>query len=127
MTLVPDIQVRPEPPADPAATPGPAPGPGGRIDLVGLSKAELIQALAATVGAGQPDKWLRMRANQLWHWLYFRGATDFDQMTSISKEMRSRLESSTCFSSSSGPWRSRTNRGTTCVSSGDSSSSHRRK
>ncbi len=83
MTLVPDIQVRPDLP--------PAPAAQGLIDLVGLTRPELMQALAATVGAGQPDKWLRMRANQLWHWLYFRGATSFDEMTSISKEMRSRL------------------------------------
>ncbi|MFC3228187.1 23S rRNA (adenine(2503)-C(2))-methyltransferase RlmN [Marinibaculum pumilum] len=83
MTIVPDIQVRADLP--------PAPAGQGLTDLVGLTRPELMQALAATVGAGQPDKWLRMRANQLWHWLYFRGATSFDEMTSISKEMRSRL------------------------------------
>ncbi|MEQ8349363.1 MAG: 23S rRNA (adenine(2503)-C(2))-methyltransferase RlmN [Sneathiellaceae bacterium] len=87
MTIVPDVQVRPDAPPAPAFLPDAA----GRIDLVGLTRAELMAALAATVGAGQPDKWLRMRANQLWHWLYFRGARDFDAMTSISKEMRARL------------------------------------
>ena len=27
-----------------------------------------------------------MRAQQLWHWIYFRGANDFDEMTSVAKE-----------------------------------------
>jgi 23S rRNA (adenine2503-C2)-methyltransferase len=33
-----------------------------------------------------------MRAQQLWHWLYVRGATSFDVMTSVSKELRADLE-----------------------------------
>jgi 23S rRNA (adenine2503-C2)-methyltransferase len=32
-----------------------------------------------------------MRVQQLWHWLYVRGAQDFDQMTSVSKELRATL------------------------------------
>ena len=31
------------------------------------------------------------RARQLWHWIYHRGATDFTQMTSLSKAFRDRL------------------------------------
>jgi 23S rRNA (adenine2503-C2)-methyltransferase len=34
----------------------------------------------------------KMRVQQLWHWIYVRGAQRFDEMTSISKEMRSELE-----------------------------------
>src|SRR3989442_3605335 len=33
-----------------------------------------------------------MRVQQLWHWIYVRGAKNFDEMTSISKEMRAQLE-----------------------------------
>ncbi len=32
-----------------------------------------------------------MRAQQLWNWLYARGATGFEQMTSVSKELRAAL------------------------------------
>ena len=52
-----------------------------RIDLVGLSRDELTELL---VNIGQPA----FRAKQLWHWIYHRGETDFDQMTTISKDLR---------------------------------------
>src|SRR5437899_6686866 len=32
-----------------------------------------------------------MRVQQIWHWLYVRGARGFDQMTSVSKELRAAL------------------------------------
>src|SRR5215813_14127914 len=57
--------------------------------LVGLSRPELAAALAEVdVPAGQR----KMRVQQLWHWLYVRGATTFDEMTSVSKELRAELE-----------------------------------
>jgi 23S rRNA (adenine2503-C2)-methyltransferase len=56
--------------------------------LVGLGRAELKAAFAAL---GVPERELNMRADQLWHWLYFRGATDFSVMTTIGKELRARL------------------------------------
>ena len=34
-----------------------------------------------------------MRVQQLWHWLYVRGATGFAEMTSVSKELRATLDS----------------------------------
>jgi len=34
----------------------------------------------------------KMRVQQLWHWIYVRGAQQFADMTSISKEMRQELE-----------------------------------
>ena len=34
----------------------------------------------------------KMRVQQIWHWLYVRGATRFDQMTSVSKELRATLD-----------------------------------
>src|SRR5215208_2856533 len=57
--------------------------------LVGLSRAALGEAL---VGVGVPPAQARMRVQQLWHWLYFRGAQSFEQMTSVSKELRATLE-----------------------------------
>src|SRR6476659_9762761 len=33
-----------------------------------------------------------MRTQQLWHWMYVRGAKAFDEMTSVSKDMRAELE-----------------------------------
>jgi len=55
-----------------------------RIDLVGLSREELAAQVAAI---GLPA----FRARQLWHWIYYRGVTDFDAMTNISKDLRARL------------------------------------
>ena len=60
----------------------------GRIDVVGLTRPELKDALAA---AGIPEKQAKMRAQQIWHWVYNRGAVDFAAMTSISKETQAQL------------------------------------
>jgi 23S rRNA (adenine2503-C2)-methyltransferase len=59
-----------------------------RPSLVGLSRGELAQALGA---AGVPERQRRMRVQQIWHWLYVRGAQDFDAMTTLSKELRVEL------------------------------------
>ena len=59
-----------------------------RPSLVGLSRIALADALA-TVGV--PERQLRMRVQQIWHWLYVRGAREFDEMTTLSKELRSAL------------------------------------
>src|SRR5262249_55811506 len=56
--------------------------------LIGLSRAELAESLGA---AGVPAAQRRMRVQQIWNWLYVRGATSFDQMTSVSKELRAVL------------------------------------
>jgi 23S rRNA (adenine2503-C2)-methyltransferase len=56
--------------------------------LVGLPRAALGEALA-TAGVAPPQ--LRMRIQQVWHWLYVRGVADFDEMTSVSKELRAEL------------------------------------
>src|SRR4030088_3020195 len=56
--------------------------------LVGLSRAELAEALASV---GVPASQRKMRAQQIWNWLYARGATGFEQMTSVSKERRAAL------------------------------------
>jgi len=56
--------------------------------LIGLSRAQLSQALG-TLGVPEPQR--KMRVQQLWHWIYFRGLTDFEAMTSVSKELRAAL------------------------------------
>ncbi len=63
--------------------------PPARPSLVGLSREELMEALAAIA---VPEGKRRMRAQQIWSWLYVRGATGFDQMTNLSKELRTELE-----------------------------------
>jgi 23S rRNA (adenine2503-C2)-methyltransferase len=56
----------------------------GRVDLIGLPKAEIRAALEA---AGMEPKQAKLRAKQLWHWIYNRGVTDFTLMTDIAKAM----------------------------------------
>jgi 23S rRNA (adenine2503-C2)-methyltransferase len=60
-----------------------------RPSLVGLSRQALSEALAAS---GVPERERRMRVQQIWHWLYVRGAVNFDGMTSISKQVRGLLD-----------------------------------
>ena len=57
--------------------------------LVGLSRAELSEKLALI---GVPERARKMRAQQIWHWLYVRGAKQFGQMTSVSKELQATLD-----------------------------------
>lgn len=54
----------------------------GRVELVGLSKEQLRQAL---LDGGMELKQAKLRAKQIWHWIYNRGATEFAQMTDIAK------------------------------------------
>jgi 23S rRNA (adenine2503-C2)-methyltransferase len=56
--------------------------------LVGLPRAELAEALGR---AGVPERQRRMRVQQIWHWLYVRGAQSFDEMTTLSKDLRATL------------------------------------
>ena len=59
-----------------------------KTSLVGLSREQLRAALAQ---AGVGEKQLRMRTNQLWSWLYARGATKWETMTDVSKDLRATL------------------------------------
>jgi 23S rRNA (adenine2503-C2)-methyltransferase len=82
-----------------AATPAEAIASGGFVEkrpleryvapskpsLVGLPRAELDEALG---GVGVPERQRRMRVQQIWHWLYVRGAQSFDEMTTLSKDLR---------------------------------------
>jgi 23S rRNA (adenine2503-C2)-methyltransferase len=56
--------------------------------LVGMPRAMLAAALA---DVGVPEGQRRMRVQQIWHWLYVRGAQDFDAMTTLSKDLRAQL------------------------------------
>jgi 23S rRNA (adenine2503-C2)-methyltransferase len=57
--------------------------------LVGMSRVQLADALGSV---GAPTAQRKMRVQQLWHWIYLRGAQSFDQMTSVSKELRGALD-----------------------------------
>src|SRR5258707_1101598 len=53
--------------------------------LIGLSVAELTALLEST---GLEPKPARMRARQLWNWIYVHGARDFAAMTNLAKDFR---------------------------------------
>jgi 23S rRNA (adenine2503-C2)-methyltransferase len=57
------------------------PPPAARLNLFGLDEQELQKAC---VDAGLP----RFRAAQLFHWLYARGVSDFNECRNLPKELR---------------------------------------
>ncbi|VWX57771.1 23S rRNA (adenine(2503)-C(2))-methyltransferase RlmN [Sphingorhabdus sp. 109] len=57
----------------------------GRVDLIGLSVAEIRDVL---VEAGLEEKQGKLRSKQLFHWMYHRGISDFAVMTDMSKTLR---------------------------------------
>jgi len=59
-----------------------------RSGLIGRSRPELAAILLAL---GEPERSVAMRARQLWHWLYRRGATDLATMTTLPADLRERL------------------------------------
>ncbi|ABE37947.1 conserved hypothetical protein [Rhodopseudomonas palustris BisB5] len=62
--------------------------PPAKPSLIGLSRAELAERLGH-IGVAPAQR--KMRAQQLWNWMYLRGARDFSEMTNVSKEMRAQL------------------------------------
>jgi 23S rRNA (adenine2503-C2)-methyltransferase len=60
-----------------------------RPSLMGLTREELAEMLGRI---GVPEKQRRMRARQIWHWIYHRGALNFEAMTDISQGLRAQLE-----------------------------------
>jgi 23S rRNA (adenine2503-C2)-methyltransferase len=56
--------------------------------LAGLTRGELADRLRAQ---GLPEREIRMRVAQLWHWIYFRGTDDFCAMHNVAKSMRNQL------------------------------------
>ena len=77
--------VDPQTVARPGLVDGVTPRADGRIDLIGLSRQRIAALLEE---AGLDRKAARLRARQLFHWLYHRGTTDFAGMTDIAKPMR---------------------------------------
>lgn len=59
-----------------------------KLCLVGLDRAELAEVLTQ---AGIPQKQARMRASQIWQWIYWYGHSDFEAMTNIAKPLRAML------------------------------------
>ncbi len=73
-------------PLDPVPVPRDiTPRADGRTDLIGLPKARITELFAE---AGLHAKAAKLRAKQVFHWLYHRGVTDFAVMTDIAKDMR---------------------------------------
>ena len=58
------------------------------VRLAGATRAEIKLALAEI---GAPERELNMRASQLWHWIYHRGARDFSAMRNIARPVLDRL------------------------------------
>ena len=55
------------------------------VSLIGLSVAELAASLESL---GLEPKAARMRARQLWNWVYVHGQRDFSAMTNLAKDFR---------------------------------------
>ncbi|MEO6247718.1 MAG: 23S rRNA (adenine(2503)-C(2))-methyltransferase RlmN [Sphingomicrobium sp.] len=54
----------------------------GRIELIGRAREAIRSSLAE---AGLEPRMAKLRAKQIWHWVYNRGVTDFALMTDIAK------------------------------------------
>ena len=57
----------------------------GRVDVIGLARPQIA---ALFLEAGLDTKAAKLRAKQVFHWLYHRGVTEFEAMTDIAKTMR---------------------------------------
>jgi 23S rRNA (adenine2503-C2)-methyltransferase len=58
------------------------------LSLAGATRGELSRALAEI---GVPERELRMRTGQLWHWIYHRGVREFVAMRNIARPLLERL------------------------------------
>ena len=64
------------------------PAEAGRTNIVGLTRAQLGEALIA---AGTPERQAKMRVGQIWAWIYHWGLRDFAGMTNLAKDYRALL------------------------------------
>ena len=83
MSVTLDLGQRPQ-----AATVADAGDAPERRSLLGLDADGLSRAMD---DLGVPDRQRRMRVRQLWRWIYARGASGFDEMTDIAKDLRGAL------------------------------------
>jgi 23S rRNA (adenine2503-C2)-methyltransferase len=77
--------IDPVPVPRPGIVDGVTPREDGRVDLLGLPKKRIAELFE---GAGLDPKAAKLRAKQVYHWLYHRGVTGFEAMTDIAKTMR---------------------------------------
>jgi 23S rRNA (adenine2503-C2)-methyltransferase len=70
------------------ASSAPEPAIAPRPSLAGLTRASLADRLAEI---DVPERERRMRVAQLWHWIFVRGTTTFDDMTNVSKDLRRKM------------------------------------
>ena len=59
--------------------------------FIGMDRVDMARAL---LSIDVPERQLKMRVSQIWHWLYVRGVTAFADMTNVAKELRAKLEAS---------------------------------
>ena len=83
MSVTLDLGQRPQ-----AATVADAGDAPERRSLLGLDADGLSRAMD---DLGVPERQRRMRVRQLWRWIYARGASGFDEMTDIAKDLRGAL------------------------------------
>ncbi len=62
--------------------------PEGKMNLVGLTRDRLREAL---IEHGTPEKQAKMRTGQIWQWIYQWGVRDFGEMTNLAKAYRTQL------------------------------------
>ena len=67
----------------------PAAAPAAPVNLSGLTRDELREALIAAEIC--PPEKARMRASQVWRWIHHYGLTDFAGMSDIGKDVRAKL------------------------------------
>ncbi|MCY4290601.1 MAG: 23S rRNA (adenine(2503)-C(2))-methyltransferase RlmN [Roseovarius sp.] len=63
----------------------------GPVNLVGLTREKLRETL---INQGTESKKARMRASQIWQWIYQWGVRDFNAMTNLAKDYRTSLTES---------------------------------
>lgn len=73
------------------AIPRALPAEGSKTNLVGLTRSGMASAL---LEAGTSEKQVKMRAGQIWQWIYHWGARDFELMTNLAKSYRKLLSDS---------------------------------
>ena len=72
----------------PMPQPDPLPLRAERPSLVGLTRADLDGVLAAL---DVPERERKMRAAQIWHWIYVHGVRSFEAMLNVGKPLRAKL------------------------------------
>jgi 23S rRNA (adenine2503-C2)-methyltransferase len=79
-----DTSLMPIPgPVDPVPVPrAAAPRADGKVELIGLPREQIRASLEE---AGLEPRQAKLRAKQIWHWIYNRGVSDFSAMTDIAK------------------------------------------